>query len=206
MIDDTEFIILKKLTIKKLVIWCSAAVAIFVLFYWGIPVNIYQNSPVFFAAVGSISLTVTVIMSMALLMSLKKPKPDPNAGSIEGYVIFAVLMVTLFGGGALFIYREIQMEKQELAQYGEVAIANIVNGSSLTTRRVDLTNITLTFVKKDGEESTVTHSISSKQFANFYQGQQVPVLYSTRYPSVIKIIDSFEEMQKYIKPGSRGQL
>jgi hypothetical protein len=193
---DQEYQDLKKKTLKRLFISTGLAIAIFSLCYWFIPINIYQSATILIALLGSISLTITVLGSVVLALSLLYPGPS-KASNIEGIIYGVVIIGTLFGSGALFIYREIQLEQIELEQYGELTTAHVTDGSSFATRRIDLTDVTLKFIKKNGEEWTVKHSISKSQFDYFYEGQQVPIVYSTRYPTVMEVLYTPEAMQKY---------
>jgi len=117
----------------------------------------------------------------------------------SGCVIVPVIVVIFFLMVGLMIWREVQMEEYEIENYGQLTQARVINGSSFSSRRLDLTNLTLGFKTEKGDSVFLNHSISKSQFQNFYKDETIPIIYSTRHPSILKIVNSREELEKYME-------
>jgi hypothetical protein len=122
-----------------------------------------------------------------------------NTYNPSGCVILPVIMVIFFGAASLLIWREIDMEKTELEIYGKFTEATVKNGSSFSSRKFDFSNLVLGFKTAAGDSVFTKYSVSAKQFENYYKDEKLPIIYSSRYPSILKLATSPEEIEKYEK-------
>ena len=162
------------------------------------------------AIVGAVIITVALIKLLgglalrdlnSAIANTELSEEERNAAIAKAYnpsgcVIMPVILVLFFGSAMLMLARDISLERSELENYGHFTLATVKNGSSFSTRRIDLSNIILGF-KTDADDSVfVKHSVSAKEFSNFYKNETLPIIYSSRYPSILKIATS-EEIDKY---------
>ncbi len=176
----------------------------FLLFAYGIPLDIYEYYSTFFTLVGSIA--VTVFMIIFVFCFIKEPElkeGEEDKGSNSGYVIFGVLIITLFGSGIFFIQNEISREKQEIITYGEFTKAWVIDGSSFKTRKADFTKLTVSYVNNRGKNTQASCDISAREFDQFYKNMEVEIIYSTRYPSIVKLLRSARDKEYYLQEKAR---
>jgi hypothetical protein len=191
IIDDEKRAMLK----RKGIIWSVALIAVVVFFFLGIPINYMKSMLTFLAILAGITITVCALMVFFAITFFFFPKKKDNP--YEGYIIGGSILLILFGSGVLMIFREMSLEKKELANYGVITNATVVDGSAFATRKMDFTKIKLVFTMVNGEEYTVDESISYKNFDRFYQGQKVPIIYSTQHPTILEILYRQDDMYKY---------
>ncbi|MFP9099267.1 hypothetical protein ACLI09_09450 [Flavobacterium sp. RHBU_24] len=174
------------------------ALAIFTAWFFaeGIPVATFESASTFLSLLGAIVFCVLVVMSL-FQFALKKPEEPSENAQAEGCMIMLLILVSLFGYGAFLVYHGIERTKNELKEHGIFTIATIKDGSSFKTRRFDDTELTVTFKNKNGETTVATVEISASQFDKYYKDQEVPVVYSERYPSIVKILEGNEDMNEY---------
>jgi hypothetical protein len=182
---------------RKAIIWSLALIASVWFSFWGIPVSYLNSATTLIAIVGSIVITISLVMVYFACTFLFFPGKKDN--SYEGYVIFALILFALFGSGILVIKQSIYREGEELINYGVITQATVEDGSSFATRRVDLTKIKLVFKTADGEERTVYQPVSHKNFDMFYKGQEMTIVYSSRYPSMAQILYHQDDIDRYRK-------
>lgn len=193
--------------------WGLITTALLIFFLFLIPVNIYSSGLYLIVMVGAVALTfvlvkllvsiflkkLTAIMKNPDLMPSEKSEAARGVYNPSGCVVVPVIVVLFFSMVCLLIWREVQMEKNELENHGQLTLATVVNGDSFSSRRFDFSNLVLGFKKADGDSAFVKHGITAKQFEQFYKNETVPVIYSTRYPSILKIVDRQEEVDRYLK-------
>jgi hypothetical protein len=199
MSEETDVIDADKRSMlkRKAVIWGSALVVVVWFFFWGVPINYMKSALTVLAIMAGVSITVCFFMTYFAIRFLLFPSKKDNP--YEGYIIFAIIMVVFFGSCVLMIFAETNREQHELEKYGQIAMAKVVDGSSFATRRIDLTSVKLVFTMANGEEYTVDESVSHVNFDMFYQGQEIPVIYSTEHPTILEILYRREELNKYKK-------
>jgi hypothetical protein len=193
--------------------WGLITLALAAFFYFAIPLDIFSDYLYGIIIIGSALITVaftififsfypgkakenTEVVPVNSVEEIDKTKDD---GDYSGCLVGALIVGVFFGMSFLLIYREIQLEKIELANYGEMTNAIVVGGSSYSTRKADFTKLTLQFTTKSGKSRKIDHSINKNQFDNYYQSQKIPIIYSTRYPQILEILDSEEKFEKYLK-------
>ncbi|WP_316803792.1 hypothetical protein [Pedobacter nototheniae] len=185
--------------IKRTLIWGALTAFLFVLFYYLIPVNLYQSFTTFIALLGAISIAISSALFVGGIIFLIEDRNgrDKSNPGVSGYFMAAVFMIGLFGGGFLFIYRETTLVEEELDKNGVFTVAKVTGGDSYSTRRLDMTKIRVMFKLDNGLNTTQDVSISKYAFDNYYLDQELPIVYSPKYPSVVRLLTSEAEIYKY---------
>ncbi|MBW4891646.1 hypothetical protein KXQ82_18110 [Mucilaginibacter sp. HMF5004] len=187
--------------------WSIITLTMFSLFFWLIPVDIYAAGLYFFVIVGAVGLTYSFFKMISFILRVINERKsvafeEKGIRNIGG-MLFVSCLVVFFLSAILFLIREIQIEDNELTQYGVVTTGTITNGKMMATRKMDLSYIIVGFAKKSGDSAFVTTSISKGEFNNYYRGQTVLLIYSTRYPTIFKTFFNFKELDEYEKNNNR---
>jgi len=81
----------------------------------------------------------------------------------------------------------------------------IVSGYSISSRRTDVvSNVTVRFKTKEGKSITTTEDISSYAFKNFYEGQEVDMVYSKSNPTNIDLLTSESDIKDLTHSAERN--
>lgn len=115
----------------------------------------------------------------------------------SGCVFMPVIMVIFFTTAMLLIWRETYLEKKELEVYGKYAEATVKGGSSISSRKFDFSNIVLGFKTIAGDSIFTKYSVSAQTFEHYYKNETLPIVYSSRYPTILKVLTTQEEIDKY---------
>jgi hypothetical protein len=194
--------------------WGIITAVTIIFFTYLIPVNIFASALYLIVIAGAVAITfvsVKLLVSIFLKDLTKAVKNEDDLPEDErreaiakaynpsGCVILPVILVLFWGAVALLIWREIQMEKNEIHNYGQLTKADIVGGSSFSSRKYDFSKIVLGFKKIDGDSAFVNHSITANQFKEYYKGEPIVIIYSTRYPSILEVVNTQAELDEYLK-------
>jgi hypothetical protein len=191
-----------KTIFRKLTIWGIACLLLIYIFYFAIPIGTYQSATTFLAITGAISITVCVFVffsGVVYLLSKTDENGKINERPFEGILLLIILFVSLFGNVLLILWIEVQRESRELDENGVVVMAKIVDGSSLTGRRIDLSNISVEFTDAIGAKHRLKVELSKTEFDRFYLNQEVPIVYSTKYMNINSVIYREADFLKYPK-------
>lgn len=185
---------------QRKILFSALTVLSFWFFYKGIPIDVYHSSSTFIVIAGGILTTVLLAVTLFNFFPVDETaeKADMKSGDF-GCFLIAVTVVFFFSFSGLLIYNEIKMTEDEIKNYGEYTSGIIIDGSSITTRKADFSNVTIKFKTKDGNEYTTVQDISESEFNNFAQYQEIPIVYSSRYPSILEILKSDADIAKYAK-------
>lgn len=183
--------------------WTTLTVFLIALVYFLIPVHIYQSLLYLIAIVGPMAIGVCLLALYLLITDYIRTDGGKNKenGSkeygYEGYLMAAVFLICLFGGGYLCIVHQTNLEKTELDKHGVFTFAKIVDGSSFSTRRLDLSHIEVAFILENGQQAYTSISLPKSFFDRLHQDQEIPMVYSKRHLSVNTIITTPEELARY---------
>ena len=185
---------------QKKIIFSALFGLSFWFFYRGIPLDFFHEYSTAVVLIGGI--TTTFLLALALF-NLFPPKATQQTvdKSQDNFGCFLIAFVVLFffGFSIYLIYDEIDRTSDEIEKNGVYTTGVIVDGSSYATRRADFSNVVIKFRTKDGKEQTTKQDISASEFARFSQYQEIPIVYSSRYPSILEILRSDASIAKYSK-------
>ena len=189
---------------KKIILWASLTVFLIALVYFLIPVHIYQSLLYLIAIAGPLGIGICVLALYLLVTDYirtdggkKKENENKEDAGYEGYLMTAVFLICLFGGGYQCLVRETNLVKEELEKNGVFTFAKIVDGSSFSTRKLDLSHIEVTFMLENGQPGYASISIPKSFFNQLQRDQEIPIVYSKKHLSVNKIISTSEELTHY---------
>lgn len=186
----------------KTLLFGVLTVFLFLFFYNMIPVNWYGQLLYLIAIAGSVSIIVCVFLFFKNLLTVI---PAHYISTTEqekdsmGCFFGALGIGCFFALSFLFIHNDGRLREIEFRDHGVVTMSWVVDGSSFSTRKIDLTSLKVKFKMENGKIWTGEESISKNEFSNFYIGQRLPIIYSRRYPTVIKFLRSEEEYIKYLR-------
>ncbi len=172
-----------------------------VWFFWrGIPIDIFHSYPIILSLVAGIVttflLTITLFQfSPANSDNKLTEKQDQNLGCI----LIAVIVAFFFAFSIYLIFDEINRTNEELEKNGVYTTGVIVSGSSFKTRKVDLTSVVIQFKDKKGKVIYTNQDISASEFARYSKNQEIPIVYSEKYPSILKILRDDKSIEKFSK-------
>lgn len=186
-------------------------VLLYIEFCYLIPVNIYSTAPRLIAIFGAILTTASLFLLISSFSAEKEntgaqentadqkenPAGNKKRQLIDTFLsktILAIVCISFFS--FLYNIKEHEMERRETDQYGELAEAKITGLSILNYRRPNVADLTVVFKTKNGQSRTSTMRMPEKNAAVYHINQEVFILYSTRYPDVIRILVTGEELKK----------
>ncbi|WP_395064644.1 hypothetical protein [Flavobacterium sp.] len=172
----------------------------FWFFYRGIPLDFFHEYSTTVVLIGGIITTFLFALALFNLVPVYTAnktidKSHDNLGCV--LIVFVVLF--FFGFSIYLIYDEIERTSNEIEKNGIYTTGIIVDGSSYATRKADFSNVTIKFTTKDGKEQTTKQDISASEFSRFSQYQEIPIVYSSRYPSILEILRTDASIAKYSK-------
>lgn len=180
----------------KKIIFPLLTVAAIWFFVAGIPIDFYDaHSTLITIVAGILTTTLFAISIFRLLPPL--PTDTPTKEDNSGCAIGAGIIAFFFGFSIFLIYRSTHLVANEISENGKYALATVIDGSSFKTRKADFTNIKVTFASEDGKWHTATIDIPASQFNNYGKKQIIPIAYSPKYPTLVKILHSDQDIAKY---------
>jgi hypothetical protein len=193
---------------QRILFWAGLSVFLILLVYFIIPVHIYKSMLYLIAIVGPIAIAISLISLYLLTVAYVREDGGKKENGTESYIIIAIFMICLFGGGILAISHETHLEHKELEENGVFTYAKIVDGSSFSTRKIDLSNVEVIFNQENGQKGSINISIPKSLFQHLYLNQEIPIVYSRNHLSINRVITTPEELQHYTSknPYSKRQL
>jgi uncharacterized membrane protein (DUF485 family) len=197
--------------LKLSIIWSSLTIAVFVLFYFLLPVNIYRQGTVLIVLIGSVGFTYTFMKSAIYILRYKEEiikkivskEKTPSDTDLNkkygrvGWIMAILFFASFFGSIVLFLYSEVQMESNEIDKYGVITKGTVSYGNVLVIRKDDLSTVTVGFKLENGDSSWTTIRINQKSLNNYYKGQEVYLVYSSRYPLISQLFVNIADLNKF---------
>jgi hypothetical protein len=172
----------------------------FWFFYRGIPLDIFHEYSIAVTLIGGILTTVLLALALFNLFPVDDTKKTTDKKEENfGCILIVFIIIFFFGFSIFLLYDEVERTSEEIEKNGVYTTGFIVDGSSFATRRADFSNVIIKFKTKDGKEQTTKQDISASEFSRFSQFQEIPIVYSSRYPSILEILRSDASIEKYSK-------
>lgn len=185
---------------QKKLLFSALFLLSFWFFYRGIPLDIFHQYNIAVTLIGGILTTVLLAIALFNLFPVDDTKQTTDKKEENfGCVLIVFVIVFFFGFSIFLLYDEIERTSAEIEKNGVYTTGYIVDGSSYSSRRADFSNVIIKFKTKDGKEQTTKQDISASEFSRFSQFQEIPIVYSSRYPSILEILRSDESIAKYSK-------
>lgn len=170
-------------------VWALLTVLAFALFFFILPKMNIAASTTIPSIAGGACLTFCAFNAIRYYKSwtpdfitkVGKPKLD--------YQIFFALAIIPTGILALIIGWRFSSEADRiLKETQEDAVATVIDGKAMEGRRINFAEITVKFETKEGKEIIATEDVSTYQFKNFYEGQEINIVYSRENPHNIDLL------------------
>jgi hypothetical protein len=137
-----------------------------------------------------------------------KMKENGGSGIIGGLfsMIVAIIIIVTYNNSR---------ENNAFDKEGIIVTGNVINGSEQVTKRTrwgmetgrsSSFKLTIEYKTKDGQERTITESVSSENFNGAYKGQPIELIYYKNDPSMVKLITGSENLKKYKGVEDRAML
>lgn len=183
---------------NKKYIYLIATILSVLFFYFGVPLDFLHEHNIAVTLIGAVVSTVLLAYT---IFNFYGPTAEKKVGQKDdlGCFLMVLIVIFFFGFSFLLIYSEIKKTGRELSKNGIYTTGVIVDGELLQTRKADLSNVTIKFKTKEGQEMTVVEDISAGEFEKYSKFQEVPIIYSKNYPTITRIIKSDSELSKYTK-------
>lgn len=189
---------------QKKILYPILTILWILFFSEGISVTFYDRFTTLVAIIGSIGTCALFMLSVSQFVAKPNPlKETESNGSAEGFIIFGLILASLFGSGIFYIYHAGDIKEREFRNHGQFAMATITDGNSTSSDKFDFTSIKVKFHLKDESEYTAIIEVSASEFSNYYIDQDVPIVYSVKRPSLAKIIHN-NEIEKYTHKKSKA--
>lgn len=176
--------------LKALFISFAAWILVIWLFFFAIPVNFAIRHTILIAILGCISICIaSVAFFAALVKFLRRNNPDVKPKDYEGYLIFGIILVSLFGSGILLITNGTNLESREFSKYGQFTTGIVTSGKIMKIKKTDFSSLTVRY-NADGREYTESVDMPASIMDNYGIGQEIPLVYSKRYPKIVRIVSN----------------
>ncbi len=195
------------MTTRK-IFWIIATLAVLSTFLSWIPVDIYENSEMFFHFAGGILFAACLFFLMGDYGSVyeliedmtSKDKDRPQPG-LRRYAPIAILPGFFFLG--FLIFHQGDRVEDELKANGVLAKGRISGGRSTTTSRRFQSNTTydINIVYEDSlkHRHDVSSSVNGSEFNDLYEGAIIDIVYSRKHPGLAKPVLGLDALSKYKK-------
>ncbi len=178
-------------TKKRKIIWISATVLTFALFFFLIPTKIYNITPTFFSIFGAALFTFFLFQTIINFKSYK----EFNSGNNRKYIPFLVIpfLVMIF----VFLLHFDSREELELKLYGEKVKGIIIESKSLKTRSGAIYTIKVKFKTSKGKTIIVNENVGEIEYAKAGKGQTIDLIYSKKNPYLIDLLSNESSIRVY---------
>ncbi|PZR35101.1 MAG: hypothetical protein DI538_15725 [Azospira oryzae] len=190
------------------IFWLVACGLVLSTFFVWIPVDVYENSSIFFTISGAILFFVCLFLLLGDygsvyeliedLTSKDRNRPQPGLRKAAPFAVIPAIILLI-----VLIIHQINRVDKELSTNGVLAKGIVSGGRSETTTRRFQSNTTykinVTYYDSLKHQHVVNSSVNGSDFNDLYQGATIDVVYSRRFPSLAKPIIGLDELSKYKK-------
>lgn len=183
---------------QKKILLILATVFVIWLFMEGISILFYERYNVFLTISGAI---VAAFLLGAVLTSFLNPTKNRTT-TPDGKKMLVIMVVPLafavIYGITLFNHRSFYKEK-EFREYGQLATATVVDGKTFRPMKGGFSSIRLEYNLTDGTRYFTDIDVSAREFNEYKVNRRLPIVYSTKYPAVVRVLKSEKEALRYSK-------
>ncbi len=195
---------------QKKLFYGALSVLVVWFFWFGIPVDVMSSSTVFISLAAGACLTFSLVMFVLALFAKpeqddhhKEENPNKPEPVNSGCVLIAAVLIGVFVFPIGLLMNVSSREDSELRKNGVVTTGTIVSGSALKLGKADMSKIVIRFTGENQQEYNINYDISASQIDHYYLDQEVRIIYSKHYPTILKILESADAAAKYAREDSR---
>lgn len=188
---------------SRRIIWLSILTFNLILFFYLIPIDVYDRYDMFFSFVGGGIFIVCLFQVLGNFDTISEPfeKPDPDVpvDTLRKLSPFSVIpgLILVF----VLVYHHSDRKDKELKTYGVLTKGKVTGGQSTTTTRRLRSNtsydIRVIYFDSLERQHFFKEDVSSSEFNDLYEGATVDVVYSRRYPALAKAVLNVDELSGF---------
>ncbi|SHN09130.1 DUF3592 domain-containing protein [Chitinophaga sp. CF418] len=189
---------------KRRIIWGVLLLLTFLIWYTWMPAGLYLSMPVLLAIIGGILCFIFMAQTFADFTDMDEitqwdryPKQWYHNMTFVCIPVAIVLII-------VFAMHYGKLENEELKQFGERVPATIVDGYYRKSSKSSTYKLTISYYTKAGKQVRTQKDVDSDQYEKASKGQQVEVIYSTKHPSLVKILLGDEMVEEFTGIKSRN--
>ena len=166
------------------------------LFFYLIPHNfIYLKT--LLSIFGSVFISISGYYIVFFFNSWKKENLNP-----EGDFLYYNLLMPLMVVPAIILFFVLSWNsgriKDTILMETKVETSGvIIDGSSVTSRHLDFSDVYIVFITKDGKKIKANYETNAYEFRNFFKGQNVRLIYSSENPENFHLLTKKEDFEKF---------
>ena len=182
--------------VRKIVSGISL-IGIYTLFFHGIPLDILIEWSIGLSLLGGALFTVVLfIFFIEDDDGNELEDPEKTNWAIPKLIL---TLLSFFAFGITLIVVAGNRESNELKEYGVIGKARVVDGSSMRLRRSRTYKLEIIYYTLDETTMRSEVSVSQGQYERTAMDQVVPIIFSSRYPNMVRIFRSEDEQRQYLK-------
>lgn len=188
---------------NRRIIWGVLLLLTFLTFYSWMPTDMYVSMPTMLAIIGGILCFVFMVQLFANFTDMEEitewdrhPKQWYHKMAFVCIPANIALMV-------VFGMHYTKLENDELREFGETVPATIVDGYYKKSSKSSTYALTVSYYTKKGKHVRRQKEVDREQYDDASKGQHVEVIYSTKHPSLMKILLGDEMVEDLLGIRSR---
>jgi hypothetical protein len=165
------------------------SITLFLIWYFinGVPLDFYAGHIAGVSYLGSGLITIVLGVTISRLVPKKIMDNDKESDGI-GYIMLIVLIGVFFGGADFLMNNTDKRIAAEYRDHGITTTAVVDDGSSVGNGNIDFTSIRLRFFDENGKTRHGFIKTTPEGFEKHYLHEQLTIMYSRRYPTMVKIM------------------
>lgn len=188
---------------KRRITWGVLLLLTFLTFYTWMPTDMYVSMPIVLSIIGGILCFVFMAQLFADFTDIDEIK-EWDRYPKQWYHKMALVCIPInIGLMVIFGMHYTKLENDELREFGETVPATIVDGYYKKSSKSSTYALTVSYYTKKGKHVRRQKEVSSAQYEDASKGQHVEVIYSTKHPSLMKILLGDEMVEDLLGIKSR---
>ena len=193
---------------NRRIIWGVLFLLTLLTFYIWIPASLYLSRPLLMALIGGALGFIFLMQTFADFRDVEEitqwneyPKEWYHN---MGFLCFPVAIALIF----IFDNHYSKLEEEELKQFAEIVPATIVDGYSEMrsrngTPQASSFNLTISYYTKKGYHIRIKKAVNSYEYSLASKDQRIEVAYSSKHPTLSKILFRDEMIEEFTGIRSR---
>jgi heme/copper-type cytochrome/quinol oxidase subunit 2 len=178
------------------------SVSSFIGFFFILPKYGFTNTTIL-SIIGAIIFVLSTLFALFSFRSWNKDliekSLDVKAGNKEGSfsVIIAISLIPIVIVYFLFSWHFESSNKNFLKDTQVETIGTVISGSSYKSRRLDFSELKISFKTKEGKTIVATKELYNYEFKKYNKGQKVTLIYSSKNPQIIELMNNSSRIKDY---------
>ncbi|QDO94675.1 hypothetical protein FNB79_12130 [Formosa sediminum] len=169
------------------VLWIILLIITFILFYYLIPLEIYNKSPFIIAGIGGVIFTILLAQAIFNFKNWNDYVVKTKYSGIKKYKYTPLLILPGLVMYFVFFINFSYQKKGNIKESGHKVTGEIIDLTSFQRLKGGgSSSLTIKFSTKEGKELIVDQNVND--ISNYYKGQNIELMYSKENPEMINII------------------